>query len=131
MSPLAQFQQNLTAAMLKKHAKAKPLSKAANLGETAIRDILKCNRDPTLTTIVKLATALNMTASELLTGVTLTQEDPPFDHAKAGWHTYEEGDQTWSVYFGDRRLAHGIKSQPEAENTLENMEAGWELAMSQ
>lgn len=69
MNPQEQFAINLRAARLKVGLSQEELGDAAGLHRTAIGFLERAERDPQLKTIVRLADALGVTASELMVGV--------------------------------------------------------------
>lgn len=65
---LKTVRENLRRYMAVRGISAKPLSKKAGLGETAVRDIMESKDGPRIGTLIKLADALEIPASNLLEG---------------------------------------------------------------
>lgn len=63
-----QFKERLESRMKEQGFNMKSLSKAAGLGETTVRDILKRDRSPSLETVGPIASALRVSVGWLLTG---------------------------------------------------------------
>lgn len=69
VEPKEQFARNLRNARLRAGLSQEDLGDAAELHRTAIGFLERAERDPRLKTIVRLARALGVSASELLDGV--------------------------------------------------------------
>lgn len=69
MEPKEQFAANLRAQRARLRLSQEDLAQASSLHRTAIGMIERCERDPQLETIVKLARALEVPPASLLAGI--------------------------------------------------------------
>lgn len=69
MEPRAQFAANLKAARRKRELSQEALGRAADLHPTEISRLERARREPRLMTVVRLARALDVTAADLVKGI--------------------------------------------------------------
>jgi transcriptional regulator with XRE-family HTH domain len=69
VEPRAQFAHNLKAARQHRNLSQEALGRAADLHSTEISRLERAKREPRLITIVRLARALDVSAADLLKGV--------------------------------------------------------------
>lgn len=69
MEPRAQFAANLKATRHKRELSQEALGRAADLHPTEISRLERAKREPRLITVVRLARALDVTAADLVKGV--------------------------------------------------------------
>lgn len=70
MEPRAQFAENLRATRRRRKMSQEALGRAADLHPTEISRLERAKREPRLMTVVRLARALEVSAADLLKGVT-------------------------------------------------------------
>lgn len=69
MEPRVQFARNLKATRQKRKLSQEALGRAADLHSTEISRLERAKREPRLITVVRLARALEVTAADLMKGV--------------------------------------------------------------
>jgi transcriptional regulator with XRE-family HTH domain len=69
VEPRAQFAQNLKAMRHKRKMSQEALGRASDLHATEISRLERAKREPRLITVVRLARALDVTAAELVKGI--------------------------------------------------------------
>jgi phage repressor protein C with HTH and peptisase S24 domain len=93
--PIAEFKSRLKFLIAERGLNKKSLSKAAGLGETAVRDIFDLKKSPRIDTVMRLADQFGMSVGELLEGDRPPERRIPIigcASAGEGWSYFENDD---------------------------------------